>query len=59
MSRHPIQRSKPPRESAHSEQYVQFIAESAVPEAIMLEDIKKATLEDATLQEAIRISRGN
>ena len=59
MSRHPIQRSKPPRESANSEQYVQFIAESAAPKAIMLEDIKMATLEDATLQEAIRIIRGN
>ena len=49
MSRHPMQRSKPPRESANSEQYIQFIAESAAPKAIMLEDIKKATLEDATL----------
>ena len=59
MSRHPMQRSKPPRESANSEQYIQFIAESAAPKAIMLEDIKKATLEDATLQEAIRMIREN
>ena len=59
MSRHPMQRSKPPRESANSEQYIQFIAESAAPKAIMLKDIKKATLEDATLQEAIRMIRDN
>ena len=59
MSQHPMQRLKPPRESANSEQCIEFIAESAAPKAIMLEDIKKATLKDATLQEAITMIREN
>ena len=51
MPRHPMQRSKPPRESANSEQYIQFIAKSAAPKAIMLEDV--------TLQETITMIREN
>ena len=52
MSRHPINYAHPTNvhESEKSEQYIQFIAESATPKAMTLQQIKNGTQNDPTLQ---------
>ena len=61
MSRHPINYAHPTNvhESEKSEQYIQFIAESATPKAMTLEQIKNATQNDPTLQQAADIIQQN
>ena len=47
------------RKRKHRHHYIEFVAVHAVPKAMFLEEIKCATLEDATLQEvASRIRSG-
>ena len=47
------------KESLQSEQYIHFIAETSTPKAMTLQDIKRETRADATLQEAAKIIRKN
>ena len=52
MSRHPRNRAHftKSHDSENSEYYIQFIAESATPKAMTLQQIKNATQNDPTLQ---------
>ena len=63
MSRHPINyaNSTNVHESEKSEQYIQFIAESATPKAMTLQQIKNATQNDPTFcrQQAADIIQQN
>ncbi|XP_061193203.1 uncharacterized protein K02A2.6-like [Saccostrea echinata] len=53
MSRHPILTQKLSREEDIAEHYVKFIAEKAVPKAMTLDEVKRATNEEKTMQKAI------
>ena len=61
MSRHPINYGHftNVRESEKSEQHIQFIAESATPKAMTLQQIKNAMQNDPTLQQAADIIQQN
>ena len=61
MSRYPINyaHSTNVNESEKSEQYIQFIAESATPKVMTLQQIKNATQNDPTLQQAADIIQQN
>ncbi len=52
LSRLPI-RAQAPRERNIAEEYINFIAERAVPKAMTLEEIAKATEDDAVLQQVL------
>jgi hypothetical protein len=47
LSRLPISPQPPPRERNTAEEYINFITEKAVPKAMTLEQISKATQDDA------------
>lgn len=59
ISRHPIERTTPTNESVSFEEYIQFIAETSTPKTMTLDDIKNATLDDTTLQEAAKLIQEN
>ena len=60
MSRHPLNRnSTNSQDSENSEYYIKFIAESATPKAMTLQQIKDATHLDPTLQHAIHVIQEN
>ena len=46
-------------EEQSAEQYVNFIATNATPNAMTLSEIKQATKDDATLQKVIELIRNN
>ena len=54
LSRHAIMpSSKASKEARDTEQYVNFIEKNALPKALSADEVKIATLEDATLQKVI------
>ena len=53
MSRHPLD-IQSVRSSNAAEEYVNFIAEHAVPVALSLQETEEATLNDKVLQEVIK-----
>ena len=54
LSRHAIMpSSKASKEARDTEQYVNFIEKNALPQALSADEVKIATLEDATLQKVI------
>ena len=58
MSRHPTSGSQmSTRESKMADEYVNFIITNAIPKAITLEEVEKATLEDTTLQRVMKLTR--
>ncbi|VDI49213.1 Hypothetical predicted protein [Mytilus galloprovincialis] len=59
MSRHPIAMCSKTRshEEKVAEQYVNFIANQAIPKAMSLSEVKGASLTDRTLQKAIELTR--
>ena len=61
MSRHPINRAHftKSHDSENSEYYIQFIAEPATPKAMTLQQIKNATQNDPTLQQAAHMIQQN
>ena len=61
MSRHPINRAHLTKshDSENSEYYIQFIAESATPKAMTFQQIKNATQNDPTLQQAAHMIQQN
>ena len=61
MSRHPINCAHftKSHDSENSEYYIQFIAESATPKAMTLQQIKNATQNDLTLQQAAHMIQQN
>lgn len=59
-SRHPSKQTQPTsREEKVAEEYVNFISTHAVPKAISLEEVKRETLNDYTLQRVIESLRNN
>ena len=56
MSRHPEKRVTSQEEDL-AETYVNFITEQSVPKALTLEEVKKATQQDATLVKAMELTR--
>ena len=61
MSRHPLpDTSESERSSKATDEYINFVAEHAVPKAMTLEQVKRETHIDMTLQEVVRrIQLGN
>ena len=56
MSRHPVnQNVESSREEKIAEEYVDFISQTSVPNAITLDEVKAATVEDKLLQTVIEI----
>ena len=55
LSRHPLTEMFQP--TTRTEEYINFLAENAVPKAMTLNEIQKATKDDATLQTLIEIIR--
>ena len=58
LSRHPVQETCI-RKQDFGEAFVQFIAQSAVPKAMSIEEIKSATAQDRTFQELKEIIAHN
>ena len=51
MSRHPVKQNVPSsREEKIAEEYVDFISQTSVPNAIVLEEVQAATKEDKALK---------
>ena len=59
FSRHPLDKgsARPSRGQKIAEQYVNFIADTSTPKSISLEDVKKATAEDKTIQKVMYMVR--
>ena len=59
LSRRPLEKSgtRPSREEKIVERYVNFIADTSTPKSINLEDVKKATAEDKTIQKVMYMVR--
>ena len=56
MSRHPVKQNVPSsREEKIAEEYVDFISQTSVPNAIVLEEVQAATKEDKALQIVIEM----
>jgi len=55
MSRHPVNASESKRNLA--EEYVNFIAQMAVPNAMALDEVKAASVQDKTIQKAIELTK--
>ncbi|CAH1250556.1 NYNRIN [Branchiostoma lanceolatum] len=53
MSRHPLPTTS--SDSHTAEEYVRYVITNAVPKSMTLSDLKEATLQDPTLQEAARL----
>ena len=54
LSRHPLKNAGNDRNLA--EEYVNFITEKAVPNAITLDEVKLASINDKTIQKAIELT---